>query len=72
MFACYVAVSFIDPLLLWSGGKLMSSIFGFGSRWQLGVFIAAGVVGGACVFRVGRQRFGMSTIGRVSSDMGAF
>ena len=41
MFACYVAVSSIDPLLLWGGGKLMSSIFGFSSRWSLGVFIAA-------------------------------
>ena len=41
MFACFVAVSCIDPLLLWCGGELMSSIFGFGSRWLLGVFMAA-------------------------------
>ena len=57
MFACYVAVSFIDPLLLWGGGKLMGSIFGFGSRWALGVFIAAAVVGAAGFMTiVGRER----------------
>jgi hypothetical protein len=57
MFACYVAVSFIDPLLLWGGGKLMSAIFGFGSRWSLGVFIAAALVGAAGFMTiVGRQR----------------
>jgi hypothetical protein len=57
MFACYVAVSFIDPLLLWCGGKLMSSIFGFSSRWPLGVFIAAALVGAAGFMTiVGRER----------------
>jgi hypothetical protein len=57
MFACYVAVSFVDPLLLWGGGKLMGSIFGFGSRWPLGVFIAAAVVGAAGFMTiVGRER----------------
>jgi hypothetical protein len=57
MFACYVAVSSIDPLLLWGGGKLMSSIFGFSSRWSLGVFIAAALVGAAGFMTiVGRQR----------------
>jgi len=57
MFACYMAVSFIDPLLLWGGGKLMSAIFGFGSRWSLGVFIAAALVGAAGFMTiVGRQR----------------
>ena len=40
MFACYVAVSVIGPLLLWAGGALMGAIFGFGSHWRLGVFIA--------------------------------
>jgi hypothetical protein len=57
MFACYVAVSFVEPLLLWCGGELMSSIFGFGSRWPLGVFIAASVVGAAGFMTiVGRER----------------
>jgi len=27
MFACYAAVSLLDPLLLWLGGKLMGAIF---------------------------------------------
>ena len=39
MFACYFAVSFFDPLLLWAGGKLMGAIFGFGTHWPLGVFL---------------------------------
>jgi len=57
MFACLVAVSFVGPLLLWCGGELMSSIFGFGSHWRLGVFIAASVVGAAGFMTiVGRQR----------------
>lgn len=57
MFACYVAVSFIDPLLLWCGGELMSSIFGFDSRWPLGVFMVAALVGAAGFMTiVGRER----------------
>jgi hypothetical protein len=57
MFACYVAVSFIDPLLLWCGGVLMSAIFGFSSHWRLGVFLAAGLVGAAgFITIVGRER----------------
>jgi hypothetical protein len=57
MFACIAAVGVIEPLLLWGGGKLMSSIFGFGSRWHLGVFIAASVVGAAGFMTiVGRER----------------
>jgi hypothetical protein len=61
MFACYVAVSFIDPLLLWCGGELMSSIFGFGSRWPLGVFMAAALVGAAgFITIVGRERTSLS------------
>jgi hypothetical protein len=57
IFACYVAVGVVEPLLLWSGGKLMSAIFGFGSRWPLGVFIAASVVGAAGFMTiVGRER----------------
>jgi hypothetical protein len=61
MFACYVAVSTVDPLLLWLGGKLTSSIFGFGSRWPLGVFMVAALVGAAGFMTiVGRQRTGMT------------
>jgi hypothetical protein len=57
MFACYVAVSTISPLLLWAGGGLMSSIFGFGSHWRLGVYLAAALVGAAGFMTiVGRQR----------------
>lgn len=61
MFACYVAVSFIDPLLLWGGGALTSSIFGFGSRWSLGVYMAAALVGAAGFMTiVGRERTSLS------------
>ena len=47
MFACYFAVSFFDPFLLWVGGKLMGAIFGFGTHWPLGVFLVAALVGAA-------------------------
>jgi hypothetical protein len=61
MFACCVAVSFIDPLLLWCGGQVMSSIFGFGSRWPLGLFMAAALVGAAgFITIVGRERTSLS------------
>jgi hypothetical protein len=61
MFACYLAVSVIDPLLLWGGGELMSSIFGFGSRWPLGLFMAAALVGAAgFITIVGRERTRLS------------
>lgn len=61
MFGCFVAVSLVDPGLLWCGGKLMGSIFGFGSRWPLGVFIAAAVVGAAGFMTiVGRERTSLS------------
>jgi hypothetical protein len=57
MFACYVAVSVVDPLLLWAGGALMGSIFGFGTHWHLGVFILAALVGAAGFMTiVGRER----------------
>jgi hypothetical protein len=57
MFACYVAVSFITPGLLWAGGRLMGDIFGFDSRWSLGVFMAAALVGAAGFMTiVGRER----------------
>jgi hypothetical protein len=57
MFACYFAISFFDPLLLWVGGKLMGAIFGFGSHWHLGVFLVAALVGAAGFMTiVGRER----------------
>jgi hypothetical protein len=61
MFACVVAVSFLDPLLLWCGGELMSSIFGFSSHWPMGIFIAAALVGAAgFITIVGRERTSLS------------
>ncbi|TMK38450.1 MAG: hypothetical protein E6G56_14725 [Actinobacteria bacterium] len=61
MLACYLAVSFVDPLLLWGGGALMSSIFGFGSRWPLGLFMAASLVGAAGFITIaGRERTSLS------------
>jgi hypothetical protein len=61
MLACCVAVSFIDPLLLWCGGELTSSIFGFSSRWPLGIFMAAALVGAAGLITiVGRERTSLS------------
>jgi hypothetical protein len=61
MFACYVAVSFIDPLLLWCGGELMGTIFGFSSHWKLGVFMVAALVGAAgFITIVGRERTRLS------------
>jgi hypothetical protein len=61
MFACYVAVSVVDPFLLWVGGKLMGAIFGFSSRWPIGVFMVAALVGGAGFMTiVGRERTSLS------------
>ncbi|MGI8712104.1 MAG: hypothetical protein ACR2NR_02770 [Solirubrobacteraceae bacterium] len=61
MFACYLAVSVFDPLLLWIGGQLMSGIFGFGARWHLGVYMVAAVVGAAGFMTiVGRERTRLS------------
>jgi hypothetical protein len=61
LFACYAAVSFMDPLVLWCGGELMSAIFGFGSRWPLGVFLAAALVGAAGFITIaGRERTRLS------------
>ena len=61
MFACCLAVSFIDPLLLWCGGKLMSAIFGFSSHWHRGVFMSAALVGAAgFITIVGRERTRLS------------
>lgn len=61
MFACCVAVGFIDPMLLWCGGKLTGAIFSFSSHWKLGVFIIAAVVGAAGFMTiVGRERTRMA------------
>lgn len=57
MFACVLAVSVVDPLLLWCGGKLMGAIFGFSSRWPVGLFMIAALVGAAGFMTiVGRER----------------
>jgi hypothetical protein len=57
MFACCVAIAFVDPFLLFLGGELMGSIFGFGSHWHLGVFMVAALVGAAGFMTiVGRER----------------
>ncbi len=57
MGACYAAISVFNPLLLWAGGRLMGSIFGFSSHWHLGVFMVAALVGAAGFMTiVGRQR----------------
>jgi hypothetical protein len=61
MFACYVAVSFIDPFLLWVGGKLTGAIFGFSSTWPVGLFMVAALVGAAGFMTiVGRERTRLS------------
>ena len=61
MFACYVAVSVIDPFLLWLGGEIMSPIFGFNARWPIGLFLAAALVGAAgFITIVGRERTRLS------------
>ncbi|HEX8975666.1 MAG TPA: hypothetical protein VF781_04055 [Solirubrobacteraceae bacterium] len=61
MFACYVAVAVLVPLLLWAGGALMSDIFGFGSHWPVGVFVVAALVGAAGFMTiVGRERTSLS------------
>lgn len=61
MFACYAAVSVIDPVLLWAGGEVTSWIFGFDSRWSLGVFMAAALVGAAGFITItGRERTSLS------------
>jgi hypothetical protein len=61
MFACCVAVAAVDPFLLWAGGKVMGSIFGFDSHWPLGVFMVAALVGAAgFITIVGRERTRLS------------
>jgi hypothetical protein len=61
MFACYLALSVVSPFLLWGGGALTAAIFGFGSHWSLGVYIAAALVGAAGFMTiVGRERTSLS------------
>jgi hypothetical protein len=61
MFACFAAVSVVDPVLLWAGGELTSWVFGFDSRWPLGVFLAAALVGAAGFITItGRVRTSLS------------
>ena len=61
IFSSYVAVSIVDPLLLFAGGELTSAIFGFDSHWRLGVYMAAAVVGAAgYITIVGRARSSLS------------
>lgn len=57
MFACVLAIGVIDPFLLWGGGAMMGSIFDFSSRWALGVYMIAALVGAAGFMTiVGRER----------------
>jgi hypothetical protein len=61
MFACYVAVSVINPFLLWGGGALMGKIFSFNSHWPVGVYMIASLVGAAGFMTiVGRERTRLS------------
>jgi hypothetical protein len=48
------------PFVLWSGGEAASSVFGFPSRWRIGIFMAAAAVG-LCGFVVleGRRNDGL-------------
>jgi hypothetical protein len=61
IFSSYLAISIVDPLLLFAGGELTSAIFGFDSHWRLGVYMAAAVVGAAgYITIVGRARSSLS------------
>jgi hypothetical protein len=61
MFACVAAVSVVEPFLLWGGGAIMGSIFNFGTRWPLGVYMVASLVGAAGFMTiVGRERTRLS------------
>jgi hypothetical protein len=61
MFVCYLGVSVIGPLLLFAGGELMGLLFDVDSRWPLGVFMVANLVGAAGLMTiVGRERTGLS------------
>ena len=61
MLFSYLAVSVIGPLLLFCGGELTSLVFGFDSRWPLGLFMAGCLVGAAgFITIVGRERTSLS------------
>lgn len=61
MFLSYLAVSFLGPLLLFGGAEIMSLIFGLNSRWPLGIYMAAGVVGAAgFITIVGSERINLT------------
>ena len=56
-FLAYLAVSVLVPMLLFFGAEAMSLVFGLTPRWPLGLFMAAGLVGGAgFITIVGRER----------------
>jgi hypothetical protein len=56
---CYAAVTVIDLLLLWCGGKLLGAIFGVDSRWRLGLFMGAALLEGGLVMFI-RPRISLS------------
>lgn len=61
MFVCYLAVSVIGPLLLFCGAEATSLFFGVDSRWPLGLFMVASLVGAAGFMTiVGRERTSLS------------
>lgn len=61
MFISYLAVSVIGPLLLFCGAQLISLVFGLDSRWPLGLFMAAGLVGAVGFITIfGRERTNLS------------
>lgn len=61
MFGSYLAISIVGPLLLFCGAEAMGWIFGLDSRWPLGLFMAANVVGAAgFITIVGRHRTSLS------------
>lgn len=61
MFISYLAVSVIGPLLLFCGAQVMSLVFGLDSRWPVGIFMAAGLVGAAGFITIfGRERTDLS------------
>lgn len=56
----YLIVSIVNPLLLYLGAQGLG-VAGLDSRWPLGVFMAAGLVGGVgLVTIVGRERSSLS------------
>ena len=61
MFLSALAVMVVSPFLLWAGGELTASIFGYSPEWKLGIFMAAALVGAAgFITIVGRERTSLS------------